>query len=240
MGLLTRRKQGRLKKSIRQLSNAGNPVVTVDELKNSLRIEASDTRDDTLLEELVSTATKLLEREFGLSMVNKTFRTSWDALPTQLIVDSLFPTGGSSGFSVRYSGGGSFNYQEAITILEKETDNLNLGVYPATTITEFAYFDQDNVKQVYDSENYYLDTESNPSRASKLPDAIWFSEPIVNASGIRIEFTAGFGADAADVPVEMKMAVMRFAEYLYENRGCDLKIPASVYSMMKHWKKYRL
>lgn len=225
---------------MRATSSAANPVVTVAEIKNSLRIEASDTRDDTLLEELIETATKLLEKEFGLSMVNKTYRTSWDALPAELIIDSLLPTGSRSGLSIRYSGGTGINYQQAITVLEKETDNLNLGVYPATSITEFAYFDEENTKQVYDSSNYYLDTESNPSRASKLPREIWFSEPLVRASAIRVEFEAGFGANTSDVPVEMKMAVLRFAEYLYENRGCDLKIPASVYAMLKHWKKYRL
>jgi len=209
-------------------------VVTVAEIKNSLRINASVTNDDTLLAEYVATATRLIENKLGLVMIDQTFRVSWDTLPRTQIIDALAGHSSSLGFSDYHLG------SNPLTIFYAITDNMNLGLYPVTAVDKFAYYDDENNENIWASSNYVLDAESRPSRVSKLPNGSWFTGPFLKSSAVRVEVTAGFGAASTDVPPELKMAVLRFAEYLYENRGCDLSIPASVWGMVSDWRVYRL
>ena len=43
-----------------------------------------------------------------------------------------------------------------------------------------------------------------------------------DVDAIKVEYTAGFGATADDVPEDLKFAVIMFAGYLYEHRGCGM------------------
>ena len=43
-----------------------------------------------------------------------------------------------------------------------------------------------------------------------------------DVDAIKIEYTAGFGATADDVPEDLKFAITMLAAYLYEHRGCGM------------------
>jgi uncharacterized phiE125 gp8 family phage protein len=97
--------------------------------------------------------------------------------------------------------------------LKYKTVALTVG--PAQSITEVGYIDSDGADQVLDAALYRL-TEGgavyfldNPPSLAKGPDTVW------------IDYVAGYGAAAADVPSKWRHLVMVIACRMYDFRGLD-------------------
>jgi len=94
--------------------------------------------------------------------------------------------------------------------------------------------------------NYYaLDGTSKPARLCRIQGA--WPEPARNsAPGIEIEFKAGFGDNAGDVPMPIRQALLLLVAHWYENRepvvigGTVARIPETVSALLMPYRRVRL
>lgn len=90
-----------------------------------------------------------------------------------------------------------------------------LPLRPVTAVTAVKVTDAAGAPITLAASLYLLDRASIPSRL--LPTDSWVA-PGVAANGIAIDFTAGYGAVAADVPQPIRQALLLLVAHWYENR----------------------
>jgi uncharacterized phiE125 gp8 family phage protein len=107
------------------------------------------------------------------------------------------------------------------TITEK-LDRLNkpiiyLSVSPVISVTSFQYADSQNTTQTYNSNNYIVDNFEKPARLSLAYGKTW---PTLygNINDVTIVYTAGYGAAASNVPMQIRQAILMMVADAYDNR----------------------
>lgn len=91
--------------------------------------------------------------------------------------------------------------------------------YPLQSVDSLlTYAADDTTTSVTITDVFVVDTETFPGRLALRSGATW---PVVGrlTNGVEIEYTAGFGDTAVDVPETIKRAIQQLAAFLYENRG---------------------
>lgn len=178
--------------------------VTLDEAKTHLRV--TDSNDDAYITTLIKVARRMCERYAGVSFITQTRVVKLDHFPTCLTSEIELP------------------YGPVISISGSDT----AGTPNALGIS---YVDEDGATQTLAlNTDYYLDSHSDIPRVKPVDS--WPSDvddERINA--VSITYTAGYGAAAADVPPEVKQAMLLQIGSMYENRQDE-----SVGSMeMLHW-----
>jgi len=178
---------------------ATEPVSLAD-LKLQLRIDGTD--EDVLLETYIASARELIEEFTGLAFIAQEWRLTLDH----------WPAGREPWWDGVQQGaiGDLFQRGRAADVL--------LPRYPLSQIDEIRVFGLDGSPAVVNvADTFIVDTAQRPGRLVLKFGATW---PIVleNATGIEIEYTAGY-ATAGIVPAPMRLAVMQMAAYMYEHRG---------------------
>lgn len=125
-----------------------------------------------------------------------------------------------------------------------EEREVPIPLAPLQSINAVKVKDTAGTAQTVPATNYLVDLTSKPPRlvwnAAARPD------PGVPAAGIEIEFTAGFGASAANVPAPLKHAVLMLTAHWYEHRdpveigSPASRIPAAVADLIQPFRKIRL
>lgn len=87
---------------------------------------------------------------------------------------------------------------------------------PLQSVTSVTTYDGDNVATVFASSGYLVDTASEPGRVVLADGEAWPTD-LRSANGVVIRFVAGYGV-AADVPQQIKQAILQTIGHLYENR----------------------
>lgn len=111
---------------------------------------------------------------------------------------------------------------------------------PAGSITSVQYIDNQGDTQTWASGSYALDSSSRPARLHPVYNETYPStRPIENA--VTITYTAGYGTNASDVPVEIIHAIKLMVTLWYENReshglGRLNELPISVKSLLSDYK----
>ena len=113
--------------------------------------------------------------------------------------------------------------------------------HPVEAVAAVTRHDPPGEPVVIAADGYRLDRRSRPAcldlRASNGSDA---------ANGIEIDFTAGFGPSAADVPATLKRAVLLLAAHFYEFRATygpgdqPVSFPAGLARLLAPWRRERL
>lgn len=90
---------------------------------------------------------------------------------------------------------------------------------PVVSVASVQYLDADWQWQTLASDQYFVSGLGRDAGVAIVPakDVIWPQVGFANSS-VRITFNAGYGATAADVPADLKGAVLMLAAHLYENR----------------------
>lgn len=90
---------------------------------------------------------------------------------------------------------------------------------PLLSVVAVRYYDEDNAQQTFSSSNYRVVTPDERHGWLELDqDASW---PALydRTDAVEIEFTAGYGATADDVPAALKQAVLILVDHFYNNRS---------------------
>ncbi len=72
--------------------------------------------------------------------------------------------------------------------------------------------------ETLDSDDYVVDTASEPGRVVLKSDKSWPTDELKAAGGIVVEFVAGYGDAATDVPQRVKQAMLLLIGHWHANR----------------------
>ena len=170
--------------------------VTVAEVREYLRLE--DDGDDATLELLIASAREQFEAISGRALINQKWRLTLDHWP---------------------SGGGEPWWdgvkQGAVSdlVASGRPGRLTLPVYRLQSVDSIA-----TDGKAIDVDKFIVDTEQEPGRLVPKAGATW-PVALQRANAIVIEYTAGYGAAPEDVPAALRLGILQFVAYLYENRG---------------------
>jgi uncharacterized phiE125 gp8 family phage protein len=148
----------------------------------------STTREARVLELFIKGARAFFERSTGLILITQTLRATYDRVPRR------------SGATVR---------------------ELELPVAPVQSVASVGYLDSAGVAQVFSSGSYTVAAAATrparPGRVVLTPSADWPSAGDY-AGAFYVNFVAGYGTAASDVPADIRTAVLMLAAYWYEQR----------------------
>lgn len=96
---------------------------------------------------------------------------------------------------------------------------IELRIAPISSITSITYIDQDGVTQTLAGTVYGTDLISTPPRIILKTSQNWLDTEPNTANSVAITFVAGYGATAASVPAQAKLAIVEYAKIIWG--GCD-------------------
>lgn len=114
---------------------------------------------------------------------------------------------------------------------------------PLQSVTHVQYTTYDgstDTTSTVDSDTYRVDTDREPGRIVLKDDADWPdpSDNLITSNPVEVEFVAGYGSDASDVPEDIRSAIRMLFGHLYENRESvvigttGFEVPFSVRSLL--------
>lgn len=97
-------------------------------------------------------------------------------------------------------------------------DSLRLPVGIASNIASLKYYDTNNVQQTLVNTTYQLFTNEAYSFADLAPTKSWPSI-YTRPDSVTVQWIAGYGPNATDVPAAIVQAIKMLLGHWYENRG---------------------
>lgn len=184
------------------ITPAAESPISLAEFKLWAKVTTS--ADDDLIQQIIDAVTREAEAYTKLDFVSKGYRTYRD----------YFGDEGESPArqDYYYAGGGYYagNYQQ-----------ITLRRSPLVSVDSITYL-KSGVSTAFT--DFYVVKKPSFSKVLPNTDTNFPTDADNRAQAITIDFTAGFGA-AADVPSDIKQALLAHATSVYQNRGdCD---PAS-------------
>lgn len=166
--------------------------VSIAEAKNYIKTQQTD--DDDYIEHSIKLAQSVFEMKAGIKLFNasmEAFVSGNGWIPNNL-----------------------FSPQTPTNYLYNNNYPAKLPYNP-TAITAIKFYDNNNVETTIDPTTYEL---YGRKVLIKDYDAFFLINPRV-VKPLVIEYTAGFGALAEDIPVDIKLAIKRSVAIMYADRG---------------------
>ena len=122
---------------------------------------------------------------------------------------------------------------------------IELPLTPLQAITAVTTYDVDDVGTVFDAQNYFADTASEPPRLVLRGAQPW-PKPGRRANGIEIALTVGHGDTASDVPQPLIQALMLLIAHWFEQREPVVlddrphPVPATVAGLLAPYRMLRI
>ena len=181
------------------ITAAATTPITATEAADYLRLDEGV--DTSLLGIMISGAVDFVESYTNRSMINRTLKFSID------YIDELdYPL--HDGFSV----GPDLYYRNTYLALPRP---------PVVSVTSVKSFADDDTETTFDSSKYYLDNQREPARVVLRRGEVWPTALRVS-NAIEVTYVSGYGASASDVPAPLRLALLQYVGYIYENRGDDV------------------
>lgn len=182
--------------------------VTLAEAKKHLRLEITD--DDELVTEQLTAARELSELWIARSFLSTAWRLTLDHFPWYLYANQTLDPAGSQPYSW----------------LERPIPGTLLPILlpraDLIAVTSISYVDAQGVTQVLAPELYQVEAGA-PGRIVPAYGKAWPTAR-TQPAGVTIDFTAGYGPSADDVPKILKAAIKLLLGHLYENREATMEI----------------
>lgn len=100
---------------------------------------------------------------------------------------------------------------------------------PLSTVSSVTYTDATGATQTLSASDYNTYSVNGVGRVVLKSTASWPTTQGTGALDVSVNFTAGYGATSASVPVALKQAVLLQATHLYDNRTAVA--PAQLYEI---------
>jgi uncharacterized phiE125 gp8 family phage protein len=118
-------------------------------------------------------------------------------------------------------------------------DKITIPMPVLQAVDSIIYYDTAGDDYEMDEEDYIVDINNEPGQVVLACGKSWPSETLQPVNGICIEFNAGYGDAAADVPAAVRQAMLLLIGHLYENREAvteksTVVLPMAVESLL--WK----
>ena len=199
-------------------------AVTTAEAKTHMRIDSSFTDDDTYIGNLVTASQNMVEQITGRAITHQTLQLFLDILP--YYNDSkIYPEG-------------FFTAPD----LNQKLNYISLPKPTLSSVTHFKYYDDEDSATTFASSNYYVDTAHEPGRIVLREGKTFPSASDLRvANCYEIQYVAGYGSSASDVPENIKTALKQLVAHWYDNRELVTnvsvnKIPVTVNALLLNYK----
>lgn len=96
---------------------------------------------------------------------------------------------------------------------------IEMRLAPISSITSITYIDEAGASQTLSSTAYNTDLNSTPPRIILETDSTWVHTEPNTPNSVSITCVAGYGATAASVPAQAKLAIVEYAKILWS--GCE-------------------
>lgn len=203
--------------------------ISTQEAKDQLRITHST--EDTFIDGLILAAREYAENYTRRALINQTWVLFLDQWPAY-----------SQGQDHWWGG----VRQGAVTSLVG-IRHVELPRSPLSSVTHIKTYSDSDVATTFDASGYIVDTASKPGRVALRQSQSWptFTKPM---NGIEIEYVAGYGEAAGDVPRAIRQAMLNLIAHWYEKRGMTsdeeqqsiAEIPRLVDDLLDRYKVMRL
>ena len=171
--------------------------VTLSEAKAHARIDSS--ADDTLVTNLIIGARQWVEKYTGRALITQTWQMWFDLWPAAA-------EGWRDGL-----------HEGPVSGLQ-QINYVSLPRAPLQSVSSVQYYDESDNAATWAASNYYVDTVHEPGRLALRSGATW-PVPSRLANGIVIQYVAGYGGSASDVPETIRTAIRQLVAHWYEHRG---------------------
>lgn len=141
-----------------------------------------------LVEMYVKTARLLFEQETNTRLITTTLEIALDAFPSSWLLTD--PQGAT----------------------------ITLPDPPLQSVVSIKYIDTAGTLQTLDAADYQVDARTRPGRIRPAKGKTWPSTQAETVNAVVIQFKAGHGDVAADVPADIRAAISMIAAHLFENR----------------------
>lgn len=191
-----------------QLKIAPDPAllpVSLEEVKDFLRIDETTTEEDSELTNLINAATVRLEKYLDIKLMFQVWYLFYDSFGVQRSrdYDAIIDSG-----------------QAPRSLLFSQCNYLSIPFGNVYSVDKLEVTDEDDNTTTFDSSNYDVDTVGNPGRIALKRNAIWPDVVLKTVNAIRITLNLGYD-DAENVPANIKQALLIYVANLYETRGDD-------------------
>lgn len=99
-----------------------------------------------------------------------------------------------------------------------EGDTLRIPKPPLQSVSSITYKDTDGDAATFATANYIVDTDKVPGEVVLAHGQSWPGTALYPTSPITVQFVAGYGDTANDVPEEVRQAMLLMIGHWYENR----------------------
>jgi len=127
-----------------------------------------------------------------------------------------------------------------------DKDWFEIPLPPLQSVTSITYKDADGDENTFSTDNYVVDTDSEPGRVRLVDTADWPTDDLYPLSAIRVLFVAGYGDAGDDVPDPIRQAMYLLIGHYYENReavinstGANIQIlPMGVSNLLQTYRMF--
>ena len=118
---------------------------------------------------------------------------------------------------------------------------LKLPRPPLLDVFEVRTIDEDDVPTIYDYSNYYIRTDIEPGQIVIKSNSSFPINDERSYGGFEVEYWAGYGSSASDVPQMIIEGIKLWATGMYENRTFDpVNIPPTVRAVVDGYKVIKI
>lgn len=102
------------------------------------------------------------------------------------------------------------------------------------SVESIKYYDEDDTETTFDSGSYFVDTNSEVGRIVLNSGESWPNVDLRPINSVIVDFKAGYGDEAADVPDSVKNAIYIYCTHMYENREAENgTIPREFFDLLR-------
>lgn len=215
-------------KGVRLLQDATVEPVSLTDAKAYLHIDPSDTSNDSLVSSLITAARRVAEDFTRLCFISQQWEMWADRFPNAAKANDQWWDGTRQG---------------SIVDLYGAQGNIKLLKSPLISVQNIFYWDLTDTQNPMDLSITQIDTAGLPGRIFLKFGQIW-PVGVRPINGVQIQFTAGFGTTAADVPPAVVQAIKILVAHYFENRepvleGRALETPLSVRQILQPYRVAR-
>ncbi len=122
---------------------------------------------------------------------------------------------------------------------------VEIPITPLQGISAVTLYDASDNTSTLDAANWFADTVSTPGRLVRRQGAVW-ADPARSANGVEITITAGYGDSAADVPQNLRQAILLLVAHWFETRepvvmgSSAISVPLTVEALIAPMRRGRL
>lgn len=195
--------------------SAATRIISVDEMKDYLRVDTTD--DDTLIGELIDTATEMARDHTRRAILEETLELTMDGFS-------------DTGIDETRLGRGVHDMSKSAAL--GYGDEFNLPFPPIVSITSIKTFSTDNTESTYDSAKYELDETGG--RVYLNQSQTW-PVNLRDREAVKVRYIAGYGSSATGIPLAIKQAIRQHTAAMYECRqACEM--PKSCKALLSPYK----